>query len=183
MLRDMTDPQGGFYSAEDADSEGEEGKFYVWTPAEIEAVLGRDRAAAFGKVYDVSASGNFEGSNILHLSKPIGVCAKMLGREPAELEAELAADRAELLAARARRVRPGRDDKVLVELERTDDRRAGLRRSGARRTALSGRRRGCRRLPLDASFAMTTAACCTAGGPARRGTRRFSTITPACPTP
>jgi len=114
VLRDMTDAQGGFFSAEDADSEGEEGKFYVWTPAEIEAELGRDRAAAFGKVYDVSASGNFEGRNILHLSKPIGVCAKMLGREPAELEAELAADRAELLAARARRVRPSRDDKVLT---------------------------------------------------------------------
>ena len=114
VLRDMTDPSGGFYSAEDADSEGEEGKFYVWTPAEIEAVLGHDRAAAFGKVYDVSTVGNFEGSNILHLSKPIAVCAKMLGRDAAELEAELAVDRANLLEARSARMRPGRDDKVLV---------------------------------------------------------------------
>ena len=114
VLRDMTDPRGGFYSAEDADSEGEEGKFYVWTPAEIEAVLGHDRAAAFGKVYDVSSAGNFERSNILHLSKPLAVCAKMLGREAAELEAELASDRAKLLEARSKRVRPGRDDKVLV---------------------------------------------------------------------
>jgi uncharacterized protein YyaL (SSP411 family) len=114
VLRDMTDARGGFYSAEDADSEGEEGKFYVWTPAEIEAVLGHDRAAAFGKVYDVSTIGNFEGSNILHLSKPIAVCAKMLGREAGELEAELADDRAKLLEARSWRVRPGRDDKVLV---------------------------------------------------------------------
>jgi uncharacterized protein YyaL (SSP411 family) len=114
VLRDMTDARGGFYSAEDADSEGEEGKFYVWTPAEVETVLGHDRAAAFGKVYDVSAVGNFEGSNILHLSKPIDVCAKMLGRELAELKAELADDCAKLLEARSKRVRPGRDDKVLV---------------------------------------------------------------------
>ncbi len=114
VLRDMTDPYGGFYAAEDADSEGEEGKFYVWTPAEIEAVLGHDRAAAFSKVYDVSAAGNFEGSNILNLSKPVAVCAKMLGRDAAELEAELADDRAKLLEARSKRVRPGRDDKVLV---------------------------------------------------------------------
>ena len=77
-------------------------------------MLGHDQALAFGKVYDVSSAGNFEGSNILHLSKPIPVCAKMLGRDAAELEAELADDRARLLAARATRVRPGRDDKVLV---------------------------------------------------------------------
>ena len=114
VLRDMTDPQGGFYSAEDADSEGEEGKFYVWTPQEVQAVLGPERAAAFANVYDVTATGNFEGRNILHLSKPIAVCAKILGRDAAALEAELAADRAVLLEARARRVRPGRDDKVLV---------------------------------------------------------------------
>ena len=114
VLRDMTDPQGGFHSAEDADSEGEEGKFYVWTPQEVQAVLGPERAAAFGKVYDVSETGNFEGRNILHLSKPIAVCAKILGRDLAGLEAELAADRALLLEARAHRVRPGRDDKVLV---------------------------------------------------------------------
>ena len=114
VLRDMTDGQGGFYSAEDADSEGEEGRFYVWTPGEIEAVLGRERAAVFGKVYDISESGNFDGRNILHLAKPICVCAKMLGRVAAELEAELGEDRARLLAARAQRVRPGRDDKVLT---------------------------------------------------------------------
>jgi len=114
VLRDMTDPLGGFYSAEDADSEGEEGKFYVWTPQEVQAVLGPERAVAFCKVYDVSEVGNFEGRNILHLSKPIAVCAKILGRDAASLEADLAADRAVLLEARARRVRPGRDDKVLV---------------------------------------------------------------------
>jgi uncharacterized protein YyaL (SSP411 family) len=114
VLRDMTDPLGGFHSAEDADSEGAEGKFYVWTPQEVQAVLGPERAAAFGYVYDLTPTGNFEGHNILHLSKPIAVCAKVLGRDAASLEADLAADRALLLAARARRVRPARDDKVLV---------------------------------------------------------------------
>ena len=77
-------------------------------------MLGPERAAAFCKVYDVTATGNFEGRNILHLSKPIAVCAKILGRDAATLEEDLAADRARLLEARARRVRPGRDDKVLV---------------------------------------------------------------------
>jgi len=77
-------------------------------------VLGPERAAAFGKVFDVSETGNFEGSNILHLSKPISVCAKMLQRDAAELESELEADRRQLLEARSKRVRPGRDDKVLV---------------------------------------------------------------------
>jgi uncharacterized protein YyaL (SSP411 family) len=81
---------------------------------ELEAVLGHDRAMMFSKVYDVSAVGNFEGHNILHLSKPLIVCANMLGRDAAKLEAELTEDRAKLLAARATRVRPGRDDKVLV---------------------------------------------------------------------
>jgi hypothetical protein len=114
VLRDMTDPLGGFYSAEDADSEGEEGKFYVWTPQELTAVLGPERATAFSKVYDVSETGNFEGHNILHLSKPIPVCAKMLGRDAADLETELEADRRQLLEARSKRGRPGRDDKVLV---------------------------------------------------------------------
>jgi len=114
VLRDMTDPQGGFYSAEDADSEGEEGKFYVWTPQEIQAVLGPDRAAAFCCAYDVSAVGNFEGRNILHLAKPVAVCAKILGRDAAPLEEDLAADRIKLLDARSCRVRPGRDDKVLA---------------------------------------------------------------------
>ena len=94
VLRDMTDPLGGFYSAEDADSEGAEGKFYVWTPQEVQAVLGPERAAAFSYVYDVTSVGNFEDRNILHLSKPISVCAKILGRDAVSLEEELAADRA-----------------------------------------------------------------------------------------
>jgi hypothetical protein len=113
-LRDMADPAGGFYSSEDADSEGEEGKFYVWTPAELKEVLGDERADAFAHAYDVSETGNFEGSNILNLPKTIKQCAALLERDEEELSTELAESRAELLAVRDRRVRPGRDDKVLA---------------------------------------------------------------------
>ena len=114
LLRDMTDPQGGFYSGEDADSEGEEGKFYLWTPGEIEAVLTPEAATLFCQVYDVTSPGNFEGRNILNRLRPIEVEAKLIGCEPAPLQAKLDAARQELLAARAKRVRPGRDEKVLV---------------------------------------------------------------------
>jgi uncharacterized protein YyaL (SSP411 family) len=114
VLRDMTDEQGGFYSTEDADSEGEEGKFYVWTPEEIEAVLGPEAAATFNRVYDVTPSGNFEGRNILNLPRPIAQEAKLLGRDEADLAAELADSRRKLFEAREQRVHPGKDDKVLV---------------------------------------------------------------------
>ena len=114
VIRDMTDPAGGFYSTEDADSEGHEGLFYVWTPDEIEAVLGEERGATFGRVYDVSDVGNFEGRNILNLPKTLEQCASILRREPHELAAELAESREKLFAVREKRVRPGRDDKVIV---------------------------------------------------------------------
>ena len=84
----MTDPLGGFYSSEDADSEGEEGKFYLWTPGEIETVLGPQTARLFCRAYDVSDAGNFEGRNIPNLSRPLEVEAKMLGLEPDQLAAE-----------------------------------------------------------------------------------------------
>jgi uncharacterized protein YyaL (SSP411 family) len=113
-IRDMTDPAGGFFSTEDADSEGHEGLFYTWTPDEIEAVLGEERGVTFGRVYDVSDVGNFEGRNILNLPKTLEQCAAILHREPHELAAELAESREKLFAARDKRVRPGRDDKVIV---------------------------------------------------------------------
>jgi uncharacterized protein YyaL (SSP411 family) len=114
VIRDMTDPAGGFYSTEDADSEGHEGLFYTWTPDEIEAVLGEERGATFGRVYDVSDVGNFEGRNILNLPKTLEQNATILRRDPEELAAELAESREKLFAAREKRVRPGRDDKVIV---------------------------------------------------------------------
>jgi uncharacterized protein YyaL (SSP411 family) len=107
LEREMTHPEGGFYSSLDADSEGEEGKFYVWTEPEIDAVLG-DRAALFKRFYDVSAEGNWEGHNILNrLQSP------ELGDK--ETEAELARCRELVLKAREPRVRPGLDDKILAD--------------------------------------------------------------------
>ncbi|RIK85910.1 MAG: thioredoxin domain-containing protein [Planctomycetota bacterium] len=114
VLRDMTDAEGGFYSTEDADSEGEEGKFYVWTPEEIEAVLGEAAGATFGRVYDVTDAGNFEGRNILNLPKTIAQAARIMGRDENELAAELAVSRQKLFDARQQRIRPGKDDKIIV---------------------------------------------------------------------
>jgi len=110
----MTDQQGGFHSSEDADSEGEEGKFYVWTVDEIRDILGADRADRFCYVYDVTDRGNFEGKNILNLPKTFEQCATVKGWDLEELTADLAASRGELLQVRDRRVRPGKDDKVLT---------------------------------------------------------------------
>src|SRR5260370_39804379 len=80
VLRDMTDPSGGFYSTEDADSEGEEGKFYVWTPSELEQLLGPADARLFGAFYDVKKPGNFEGrASILHMDHTPPELAPRLG--------------------------------------------------------------------------------------------------------
>ena len=114
VLAEMTDPAGGFYSTQDADSEGEEGKFFVWTPAELATLLGPDAARTFAAVYDVTAAGNFEGANILHRDESLETWAVRLGRDLPDLTAELAASRQKLLAARKLRVPPARDDKVLV---------------------------------------------------------------------
>ena len=114
QLNYMTDAEGGFHSTEDADSEGVEGKFYVWTPAEIQEVLGDEAGERFCFVYDVSEQGNFEGSSILNLPRTIGQSASELGWDQAELRVELAQSRARLLEVRDRRIRPGKDDKVLA---------------------------------------------------------------------
>jgi uncharacterized protein YyaL (SSP411 family) len=114
VLLRMTDPQGGFYSTEDADSEGVEGKYYVWSLAEIHQVLGAERGKTFCDVYGVTEEGNWEGHNILNLPRPIDLAARLLSRDPAELAAQLAEDRGALLAVRDRRVPPAKDTKVLV---------------------------------------------------------------------
>jgi uncharacterized protein YyaL (SSP411 family) len=115
VLREMTDAGGGFYSTQDADSEGVEGKFFVWTPAEIESVLGKDAAETFCHVYGVTPRGNFEhGTSILHLPHRLADVATALLTGEDELREKLAAWRAKLLEVRSRRIPPGRDDKVLV---------------------------------------------------------------------
>ncbi|MCR4413577.1 MAG: thioredoxin domain-containing protein, partial [Thermoguttaceae bacterium] len=114
VLCDMTDPAGGFHSTEDADSEGREGLYYLWTLDEVRRVLGPEKAETFAYVYDVTASGNFEGRNILNLPKTIEQVARLRQRDLGELEGELAAGRRALFEARSKRIRPGRDDKVVV---------------------------------------------------------------------
>ncbi len=114
ILARMTGPEGGFYATEDADSEGVEGKYYVWSLEEVKAVLGDERASAFAYVYDVTEHGNWEESSILNLPKTIAQASGMLGRDEKELRSELAENRAKLLAVRDRRVPPGKDTKVLT---------------------------------------------------------------------
>lgn len=122
VRRDLTDAAGGFYAAEDADSEGVEGKFYVWTEAELAAVLG-DEALLARQVFNTTADGNFleeatghrTGANILHLKKPLRALAAALDTPPDALAERLETMRQRLLAARAQRIRPTLDDKVLTD--------------------------------------------------------------------
>ncbi|MBV9119124.1 MAG: thioredoxin domain-containing protein [Chloroflexi bacterium] len=114
VKREMTSPEGGFYSTQDADSEGVEGKYFVWTPAELRAALGDADARIFAAAYDVTEQGNFEGKNILHIERDFGSVATELGIEAAELRQVLDRCRGKLLAVRSERVPPGRDDKVLT---------------------------------------------------------------------
>jgi len=120
VLRDMRDERGGFYSAEDADSEGEEGKFYVWTHEEILAQLGEEDGAIFSAYYNLRPEGNFTSSehyhakmNILHTPRPAGEVAEELETAPEALEAAISKMKATLLEVRGKRVRPGLDDKIL----------------------------------------------------------------------
>jgi uncharacterized protein YyaL (SSP411 family) len=115
VLREMTSPDGGFYSTQDADSEGHEGKFFVWTPEEIEEVLSAEEAAIFASYYGVSPQGNFEGTNILSVVSSEASVAHATGRPPEEISAVLADSRRKLFAARESRVKPGRDEKILTE--------------------------------------------------------------------
>ena len=114
VLRELTDPAGGFYSSQDADSEGVEGEYYVWTEPEIEAALEPPAAELFKAAYGVTAAGNFEGRNILYAAKTLPALAQSFGLTEAEAAARLAPARESLLAVRRRRVAPDRDDKVVT---------------------------------------------------------------------
>jgi uncharacterized protein len=113
LLRDLRHPDGGFYSAEDADSEGEEGRFYVFTRSEFEDVLGDDAAFA-AAAYGVTEEGNFEGSNVLHRPRSVAEIAAQRSLPESEVRERLDGIRRRLLDARSRRVRPGVDDKVIT---------------------------------------------------------------------
>ena len=117
LLRDLQSPAGGFYSSFDADSEGHEGRFYVWTPEEIRGELGEADAALFGARYGLDQPANFEGRWHLHAARSIEELAadgSYGSADPDELARRIAASRALLLALRSRRVWPGRDDKILT---------------------------------------------------------------------
>jgi hypothetical protein len=114
ILREMTGPEGGFYSATDADSEGEEGKFFVWTPAEVESALGAEEAGKLCAYFDISDEGNWEGKSIPHTPRSVERVASRLGIPVEELRQSLEAGRAALYAARLRRIPPGLDDKTLT---------------------------------------------------------------------
>lgn len=113
LLREMTEPGGGFYSAQDADSEGEEGRFFVWSVAEVREILQAD-ALLFMEAFDVTAGGNFEGHCILHVQVPLALLAEKYKLAEDEVESRLARARMQLWAVRERRIKPLRDEKVLT---------------------------------------------------------------------
>ena len=151
ILREMTAPSGGFYSATDADSEGEEGKFFVWTieeAAEALEPIGEQVPRALEIVietFGMSPQGNFEGSNILHLPRPLDETAQLLGMPLDDLIDALDRIKRQLYAVRAERVPPGLDDKILTSWNglmlaslaeaaralKRDDYLAAARRAGA----------------------------------------------------
>ena len=114
VTREMTAPSGGFYSAQDADSEGVEGKFFIWTPAEIAAALGDPDAAIINRYYGVSEHGNFEGRNILRVAMDAANLAREQDLSAPEFAALLARAKARLLEIRAQRITPNLDDKILT---------------------------------------------------------------------
>ncbi len=114
VLRDLQSPEGGFYSARDADSEGVEGKFYVWSKQEVLDALGEEVGKLFCSYYDVTESGNWEGHNILHVERDLATVAKLQGLTEPEAARILQDARRTLFDVREKRVHPGLDDKILT---------------------------------------------------------------------
>lgn len=123
VLRDMTAPAGGFYSAEDADSEGEEGKFYLWTQAEVRQALRNEEVDFVARVFNIEKDGNFaeqatgrkSGNNILHVRKSLGELASDLSLSEHDLLKHLDMVRQKLFAYREKRIQPVKDDKILTD--------------------------------------------------------------------
>ncbi len=123
VLRDMTSPLGGFYSAEDADSEGEEGLFYLWTPEELKRVLGATEGKFVADIFDVIEGGNFKdqasgretGDSILHLEKPFSALANERGESEEKFQERWQTARKKMFAHRKKRIHPLKDDKILTD--------------------------------------------------------------------
>jgi uncharacterized protein YyaL (SSP411 family) len=114
VLREMTDPAGGFYSTQDADSEGHEGKFFVWDIAEINTALGERDASLFCDYYNITKAGNFEGKNILHVISSLEEVAAAANIAVNELQETLSRSAKKLFELRETRVKPDRDEKILT---------------------------------------------------------------------
>lgn len=114
VIADLQSSEGGFYSTRDADSEGVEGKFYVWSRGEVIGLLGEAEGRLFCDYYDVTDAGNWEGHNILNIQRPLETVARLAGMEPSQAESRLASARKKLFAAREKRVKPHLDDKILA---------------------------------------------------------------------
>ena len=114
VMREMTSPQGGFYSTQDADSEGEEGKFFIWTVREVREVVGPDLAPIAERYFDVTETGNFEGKNILRRTIDVHDAAALFHLSPQEMEQRIAEIKRRLFAVRERRIKPARDEKMLA---------------------------------------------------------------------
>lgn len=160
VLREMTDPLDGFYSAQDADSEGVEGKFFVWTPEEMRSVLGEYEGNMLGGFYGVTDAGNFEGANILHIPHRPEAFALEHGIGDEELDALIARGKPKLLAERERRVHPFRDDKVIsswngLMLRAFAEAGAALKRSDYLAAAEANARFLDREMMLDGSLLRT----------------------------
>ncbi len=114
LLREMLHPEGGFYSTQDADSEGEEGKFFVWTPQEVNRILGEELGEIFSRIFDVSEFGNFDGKSIVHPILTWEQAGKLFKRDTAEIERTILEARKKLFAARETRIKPFRDEKIIT---------------------------------------------------------------------
>ena len=114
LCRELVDPAGGFHCSEDADSEGVEGRFYGWTPREVEQVLGAEAAQEFCLIYDITEQGNFEGQSIPNLPRSIESWASTLSINASDLRLRLSDQCRQLRVARDARIHPGRDDKVIT---------------------------------------------------------------------
>jgi len=114
LTREMLHSEGGFYSTQDADSEGEEGKFFVWTEAEVTRILGEEPSEIFCRIYDVSEEGNFEGKNILHPILTLEQASKLFRRDLKAIESLVSDAKMKLFQEREKRIKPFRDEKILT---------------------------------------------------------------------
>ncbi len=115
VLREMTSPEGGFYSSQDADSEGEEGKFFLWTPAEArEAIADEEFTKIAARYFDISEGGNFEGRNILNRTIGQADAAKLFSKSADEIAAAVETIKSRMFDVREKRIKPGRDEKILA---------------------------------------------------------------------